>query len=209
MWKNIGIWGISLFARLVVHLVLIAAVVALAIMLSGPLGLELGSFVAAGLWIVAASLLETKIRKEQMLAKKREALAPTAPISSHTLGRFDSSKYINLQTFRKTGVAVSTPVWFASDPMPSSVPRFYVYTLPDSGKVKRIRNNPKVRIAPCNMRGDLRGAWVDATARICDADEVAKGQSLLNRKYGLMKRIGDFFSRMRGRVQTVLAIEIS
>ena len=78
---------------------------------------------------------------------------------------------------------------------------FYVYTLPDSGKAKRIRNNPKVRINPCTMRGDLRGAWVDARARICAGDEVAKGQSLLNQKYGLMKRIGDFFSRMRGRMQ--------
>ncbi len=85
---------------------------------------------------------------------------------------------------------------------------FYVYTLPDSGKAKRIRNNPKVRIAPCNMRGDLRGAWVDARARICDGDEAAKGQSLLNQKYGLMKSIGDFFSRLRGRTQTVLAIEL-
>ncbi len=58
------------------------------------------------------------------------------------------------------------------------------------------------------MRGDLRGAWVDARARICDSDEAAKGQALLNEKYGLMKRMGDFFSRLRGRVQCVLAVEL-
>jgi hypothetical protein len=58
------------------------------------------------------------------------------------------------------------------------------------------------------MRGDVSGEWVDASARICSGDEVAKGQSLLNQRYGLMKRIGDFFSRMRGRVQAVLAIEV-
>lgn len=126
------------------------------------------------------------------------------------VAQFDTTKYLSLETFRKTGAGVRTPVWFARDPASTdSVTRFYLYTLPDSGKCKRIRNNPKVRIAPCNMRGDVRGAWVDASARICSGDEVAKGQSLLNQRYGLMKRIGDFFSRMRGRVQAILAIEIS
>jgi uncharacterized protein len=122
------------------------------------------------------------------------------------IGQFANAKYLSLETFRKTGVGVRTAVWFAADPARSA--KFYVYTLPDSGKVKRIRNNPRVRIAPCNMRGDLRGAWVDAHARFCADDEVGKGQSLLRQKYGLMKRIGDFFSRLRGRVQCVLAIEI-
>jgi len=124
------------------------------------------------------------------------------------IGQFAKAKYFSLETFRKTGVGVRTPVWFAKDPAAGALTTFYVYTLPDSGKAKRIRNNPKVRIAPCNMRGDLRGAWVDARARICAGDEVAKGQELLNQKYGLMKRLGDFFSRLRGRTQIVLAIEI-
>src|SRR5271157_5739973 len=124
------------------------------------------------------------------------------------IGQFAKAKYFSLETFRKTGVGVRTPVWFAEDPAPGALTTFYVYTLPDSGKVKRIRNNPRVRIAPCNMRGDLRGAWVDAHARFCVGDEVGKGQSLLKQKYGLAKRIGDFFSRLRGRVQCVLAIEI-
>jgi PPOX class probable F420-dependent enzyme len=121
------------------------------------------------------------------------------------IGQFANAKYLSLETFRKTGVGVRTPIWFAEDP--SQPVTFYIYTLPDSGKVKRIRNNPKVRIAPCNMRGDLRGAWIDARARICSGDEVSKGQSLLRQKYAA-KRVLDFFSRMRGRVQLVLAIEI-
>jgi len=125
------------------------------------------------------------------------------------IAQFANAKYLSLETFRKTGVGVRTPVWFARDPAsPENSATFYLYTLPDSGKAKRIRNNPKVRVAPCNMRGDLRGAWVDARARICAGDEADKGQALLNQRYGLMKRIGDFFSRMRGRTQIVLAIEI-
>lgn len=119
------------------------------------------------------------------------------------IAQFASAKYLNLETFRKTGVGVRTPVWFAQE---NDI--FYIYTLPDMGKTKRIRNNPKVRVAPCDMRGNLRGAWVDVRARICSDSETAHGQELLRRKYGWMKTIGDFFSRLRGRTQIVIAIEM-
>jgi uncharacterized protein len=119
------------------------------------------------------------------------------------IAQFANAKYLNLETFRKTGVGVRTPVWFAQEG-----DTFYVYTLPDAGKAKRIRNNPKVRVAPCDMRGNLRGAWVDARARICEGAEAARGQELLRQKYGWMKTVGDFFSRMRGRTQAVIAIEM-
>jgi uncharacterized protein len=119
------------------------------------------------------------------------------------IAQFAGAKYMNLETFRKTGVGVRTPVWFAQEK-----DIFYIYTLPDAGKTKRIRNKPKVRIAPCDMRGNLRGAWVDARARICDGPEAANGQELLRLKYGWMKIIGDFFSRLRGRTQIVIAIQV-
>jgi uncharacterized protein len=120
------------------------------------------------------------------------------------IAQFANAKYLNLETFRKTGVGVRTPVWFAQE-----ITIFYIYTLPDAGKAKRIRNNPKVRVAPCDMRGNLHGAWVDARARICEAAEAAHGQELLRRKYGWMKIIGDFFSRLRGRTQIVIAIDMA
>jgi len=119
------------------------------------------------------------------------------------IAQFARAKYLNLETFRKTGVGVRTPVWFAQEE-----DTFYIYTLPDAGKAKRIRNNPKVRVAPCDMRGNLRGAWVDARARICNGAEGTHGQELLRRKYGWMKILGDFFSRLRGRMQAVIAIEM-
>lgn len=119
------------------------------------------------------------------------------------VGQFAHAKYLNLETFRKSGMGVRTPVWFAQDGT-----RFYLYSAPDAGKVKRIRNNPKVRVAPCDIRGHLRGAWVDGRARLCPADEAAHGQELLRKKYGWIKIIGDFFSRLRGRKQAVIAIEM-
>ncbi len=119
------------------------------------------------------------------------------------IAQFAEAKYLNLETFRKTGVGVCTPVWFAPER-----DTFYIYTLPDAGKTKRIRNNSKVRIAPCDMRGNLRGAWVDARARICEEPEAGHGQELLRRKYGWMKIVGDFFSRLRKRTQVVIAIRL-
>src|SRR5271169_6426099 len=122
------------------------------------------------------------------------------------IAQFANAKYLNLETFRKTGVGVRTPVWFAQEATRPTV--FYIYSLPDSGKVKRIRNNPKVRVAPCDTRGNLRGAWVDGSARLCQGDEAALGQQLLRRKYGWLKIVGDFFSRLRGRTQVVIAIHV-
>ncbi len=122
------------------------------------------------------------------------------------LAQFACAKYISLESFRKTGVGVRTPVWFAADPAEPDV--FYVYSEADAGKVKRIRNNTHVRVAPCDMRGNLRGAWVDGQARICDGNQAAKGQALLRQKYGWMKIVGDFFSRLMGHSQTTLQINI-
>lgn len=126
------------------------------------------------------------------------------------VGQFAKAKYLNLETFRKTGAGVRTPVWFAPSGGSSTSGRvtFYLYSEADAGKVKRIRNNPKVRVAPCNFRGDLRGAWVEGQARLCAGDEVAQGQALLRRKYTL-KIVGDFFSRLMRHKQCVIAIDFN
>jgi PPOX class probable F420-dependent enzyme len=126
------------------------------------------------------------------------------------IAQFAGAKYLNLETFRKTGIGVPTPVWFARDVLrnASTITVFYIYSEADAGKVKRIRNNPKVRVAPCTMRGDVRGAWIDGRARICEDDEAAHGQQLLTQKYGLLKILGDFFSHLMRHKQTVIAVEV-
>jgi PPOX class probable F420-dependent enzyme len=120
--------------------------------------------------------------------------------------QFARAKYISLETFRKTGVGVRTPVWFAADPAAPDI--FYLYSEADAGKVKRIRNNPHVRVAPCDIRGNLRGAWLDGQARIIEGGEANKAQELLRQKYGWMKRMGDFFSRLMGHKQALLQINV-
>src|SRR5260370_7325924 len=83
---------------------------------------------------------------------------------------FQHHKYLSLETFRKNGQGVRTPVWFASDPAGGVPQTLYVYSTADSGKSKRIRNNPRVRGAPCDARGNLRGEWIEARAEIVTAD---------------------------------------
>lgn len=124
-------------------------------------------------------------------------------MSSDNLSRFAGEKYLNLETYRKNGNAIATPVWFAQD---GAV--LYIYSLADAGKVKRIRNNPRVRVAPCDMRGKLKGEWVDGRARIVQGDEAAKGHRLLDEKYGLLKKIGNVFSKLIKRERVAIAIEL-
>jgi len=123
---------------------------------------------------------------------------------------FDGRKYLSLETFRKNGEGVRTPVWFAAGAAASAPnaapPPLYVYTIGNTGKVKRIRNNPRVRIAPCDARGNLRGEWVEARADIVTGAEAAEGIRLLNRKYRPWKQLLDFFAQFRPREHVVFAL---
>lgn len=122
------------------------------------------------------------------------------------LAQFTGKKYLNLESYRKNGAAVRTPLWFARDEAEDEGV-LYVYSLAGSGKVKRIRNNPRVRVVPSDLRGNPKGEWVEARAEILDAAGAARGHQLLRRKY-LLKRVGDFFGRLRKREHAVMAIRV-
>ena len=114
---------------------------------------------------------------------------------------FASQRYLNLESVKRDGTPVQTPVWFAED---RGI--LYVYTLANAGKVKRIRRNRQVRIAPCTMRGTVIGPWAEADATIVDATTATHGHALLRQKYGWMKGIGDVFSRLLHRERVVIAM---
>ncbi|PYU04357.1 MAG: PPOX class F420-dependent oxidoreductase [Acidobacteria bacterium] len=127
--------------------------------------------------------------------------------SLNPFAAFAGHKYLNLETFRKNGGGVRTPVWFAAalPEVPGAAP-LYVYTIGNTGKLKRIRNNVRVRIVPCDMRGRLLGEWMEARAEILDGAEAEKGMKLLNRKYAPWKQLLDFFALFRRRNRIVFAI---
>jgi len=124
-------------------------------------------------------------------------------MNNDKLVQFANHKYLNLETCRKSGKPVPTPVWFAED---NGV--LYVYSNASTGKVKRIRNNPRVRIVPCDVRGGPTGEWIKAQARIVDDVEAQRGHQLLNRKYGWQKKLIDFFSGLKNSKQVVMAIHV-
>ena len=122
---------------------------------------------------------------------------------------FAKHKYLNVETFKKSGEGVKTPVWFAADPsvpLDTSAAKLFVYSIGVSGKMKRIRNNPRVRIAPCTAGGKLLGDWVEARAEIVTGAEAEKGMQLLNKKYVPWKQMLDFFASFRRRERIVFAM---
>jgi PPOX class probable F420-dependent enzyme len=118
------------------------------------------------------------------------------------LAQFAGKRYLNLESYRKSGAAVRTPLWFAE-----AEGALYVYSLADSGKVKRLRNDPRVRVVPSDMRGNPHGDWVEARAEILDAQGALRGHQLLRQKY-LMKRLFDLLGRLKKRRHAVMAIRI-
>jgi len=116
--------------------------------------------------------------------------------------KLKKQQYINIETFRKSGEGVRTPVWFVQE---GDV--VYVHTVADSGKVKRIRRNPQVNIAPCKMDGALVGDWAPASAReLLDEETNQKVDKLLDKKYGLMKKMFGFSLSKKKQKYTVLEI---
>jgi hypothetical protein len=120
------------------------------------------------------------------------------------LDQLRKQQYLNLETFRKNGVGVKTPVWFVQEG-----DTLFVRTVDNSGKVKRIRNNGEVNIAPCKVDGALLGDWLPARARVLmDENADRKVDRLLDQKYGLMKKMFGMASALQGRKYTVLEMKL-
>ena len=104
--------------------------------------------------------------------------------------------YINLSTRKRDGSFVNTTVWFAQE---GETNDYYVFSLKNVGKIKRIRNFPEVKVGICTFSGKPKGGWAYAMADLVDEPETTKvAYSILRKKYGIRFRIGDFFSWIKG-----------
>ncbi len=122
-----------------------------------------------------------------------------------SLAELDRERYLNLATFRRDGRAVETTVWFAL-----RNGKLYLFTDGTSGKVKRLRANLNVRIAPCDVRGKPKGEWIEGTGRrVDDPATVQAAYAVLRGKYGLQMRNLDFFSRLSGRISRRAILELA
>lgn len=115
---------------------------------------------------------------------------------------FEDQKYISLETFKKNGSGVKTPVWFV---MHDGI--IYVTTMDSSWKVKRLKNTKLVRITPSNFKGTPKKEWIEGQAFFGSESELKLAMSLRKKKYGLWARIIGLFVSKKGKV-VVIGIKI-
>jgi PPOX class probable F420-dependent enzyme len=112
-------------------------------------------------------------------------------------------KYISLVTFRKTGAAIYTPVWFGE-----SGGKLFVMSRSDSGKYKRLRNNARIRVAPCTVRGKITGPEFEGAGLILPPEAWPQARKTLAKKYWLM-RIPFFWSKKNVFIEISVQARIS
>jgi PPOX class probable F420-dependent enzyme len=117
----------------------------------------------------------------------------------------DDERYISLETFRANGTGVATPVWAAA-----LDGRLVIVTDGTSYKVKRLRKNPRIRAAACDVRGKLRGPFYDGHCRILDdPGQAERAHAALRVKYGWQMWLLDTFARLGRRIGRRAYLEVS
>jgi PPOX class probable F420-dependent enzyme len=115
----------------------------------------------------------------------------------------NEEKYVSLVSFRRDGRPVASPVWFAR-----IGDGFGVITETSVGKVKRIRNNPRVTVQVCDVRGktNTEASVLPATARLVTGAEAVAVRKAIAKKYGLTYTafgvywmLGQLVARLRGK----------
>ena len=120
-----------------------------------------------------------------------------------TFADLAKSQYILLTTFTKDGRPKPTPIWTAVDG-----DRLLVITEAKSWKVKRIRNTPRVTMATCTMRGRPTSEAVEGTAAILDQSQTATVYAAIGKRYGIIGKVFNFFSKLRGGMDNNVGLEL-
>ncbi len=117
--------------------------------------------------------------------------------------QFEGEKVISLETYRKNGQPVRTPVWFLKE---DGI--LYVHTDDSTGKVKRIRQNPTVRVAPSHFRGKPKAEYIEARAELeSSPGAVEKYHSKIHKKYGLQGTFTRFLQRFsRSKANDIIIV---
>jgi uncharacterized protein len=118
-------------------------------------------------------------------------------VEVYTFTKLDAEKYVSLTTFRKTGEAVVTPVWFAE-----SNGTIYAGTGVNAGKIKRIRHTERVTLASCTLSGKITGSEIEGKARVVSEPlEISAAEAALSKKYGLTRSIYYFILNTLSTIQ--------
>ncbi len=120
------------------------------------------------------------------------------------LERLGAAKYVSVTTYRKNGDGVPTALWSARDGE-----QLCVWTVADSWKVKRLKRNPNVEVAACDMRGNVAGAAVAGIGAVLDAAQTERVRRLLRAKYGVLGTLTLLGSRLRRGKDATVGIAIT
>ena len=118
------------------------------------------------------------------------------------LEQFFEQKYINLETYKKDGTPIRTPVWFVI-----GNDLIYVITRESTGKVKRLKHNQDVRIVPCSFKGEPKNEWVKGKAEKITGEEADKAIKLRKKKYGMSGRLVSLFRKGNLTVYSIKLID--
>jgi PPOX class probable F420-dependent enzyme len=111
-------------------------------------------------------------------------------------------RYLSVTSFKRDGTGVATPVWFVSDGK-----RLFALTDLHSAKVRRIRHNPSVLVAPCGPSGKLRGEPVPARAEVLTATaDLERVQRLLVARYKVSYRLVMLAYRLGRRLRRLPSV---
>ena len=132
------------------------------------------------------------------------AVPTTVNVMSITFADVAKAKYISLTTFTKDGRAKPTAVWAAP-----SGDKLVIITEESAWKVKRIRNTPRVTVAVCDARGNVKSDAVEATATILEKSRNAEIYDAIGKRYGIVGKVFNFFSKARGGMKNNVGLEIS
>ena len=114
-------------------------------------------------------------------------------------------QYISLTTYRKSGQAMPTPVWFVDA---GSV--IYIWTEVSSGKVKRLRNNQNVELAASDGRGKILGPVFQAKGRVFNAENdptsYRKADEAMKKKYGFGLAMFRIMGKLGGKKYVFIEI---
>ena len=109
--------------------------------------------------------------------------------------QFYNQKYINLETYKKDGTSIRTPVWFVIDD-----DLIYVITRDSTGKVKRLKNNQDVQIVSCSFKGEPKNEWIKGKAEKITGKEADIAIKLRKKKYGMSARLIGLFTSQKGNL---------
>ena len=127
-------------------------------------------------------------------------------MSLDAIDHLERSSYLSFATLKKSGEYVATPVWFA--PFDDG---YCLFSAPDTGKIKRLRNFTQCRIAACNVRGSLSGQWLEGQAQILEhAAAQTKALTELRKKYGWQMHLLNFLARLASRYdkRAIIAVDL-